>query len=191
MAGEVKGAAMQTHRLTFVAWLAAGAAALVVVLAVPYLARADARSAESARLRALEDRQAIEELFTAYGATLDRRDFTAFGRLFAQDAVYVSGPGGPTRGRAAIQTLLAKTLTSNPAHLPEPAFHLYFNPSVEVDGDRATARSKGAYLIPDLKDGGARIIFFVSYDDAFIREEGRWVFSRREIHSGIPSGGQR
>ena len=187
----MKGAEMQTRRLALVAWLAAGAAALVVALAVPYLARAGSGDTESARLRALEDRQAIGELFTAYGATLDRRDFTAFGQLFAQDAVYVSGPGGPTRGRAAIQSLLEKTLTSNPAHLPEPAFHLFFNPSVEVDGDRATAHSKGAYLIPDLKNGGARIIFFVSYDDAFIREDGRWVFARREIHSGMPSGGQR
>jgi ketosteroid isomerase-like protein len=168
----------------------AGVLAVLLVTAPLYLARAES-SADAARLRRLEDRQAIEELFTAYGATLDRRDFAAFGRLFAQDAVYVSGPGEPTRGRQAIQSLLEKTLASNPAHLPEPAFHLFFNPSIEVEGNRATAHSKGAYLIPDVKDGGARIIFFVSYEDTFVRQGGQWVFSRREIHSGIPTSATR
>src|SRR5690242_14153789 len=128
---------MQTRKLTLLAWLAAGIAAVVFAVAVPYLARAEGRDSDAARLRKLEDRQAIEELFTAYGATLDRRDFAAFGRLFAEDAQYVGGPGEPTRGRAAIQSLLEKQITSNPAHLPEPAYHLFFNPSIEVVGDRA------------------------------------------------------
>jgi len=180
---------MQSGKWTLVAWLAAGVAAVVLAAAAPYLARAEARDSESARLRALEDRQAIEELFTAYGATLDRRDFAAFGRLFAPDAEYGGGgPGGVTRGRAAIASLLEKQITSNPAHLPEPAFHLFFNPSIEVNGDRATAHSKGAYLIPDLKNGGAQIIFFVSYDDMLVRQSGQWIFARREIHSAIPGG---
>jgi len=156
--------------------------------ATPDPAPAEAGDSETDRLQKLEDRQAIEELFTAYGATLDRRDFAAFGRLFAQDAQYVGGPGEPTRGRGAIQSLLEKQITSNPAHLPEPAYHLFFNPSIEVAGDRATAHSKGAYVIPDLKNGGAQIIFFVSYDDVLVRQGGQWVFSRREIHSAIPGG---
>jgi hypothetical protein len=182
---------MQTGKSTLVAWLAAGVAAVVFAAAAPFLARADARDSQATRLRTLEDRQAIEELFTAYGATLDRRDFAAFGRLFAADAEYGGGgPGGLTRGRAAIQSLLEQQITSNPAHLPEPAFHLFFNPSIEVNGDRATAHSKGAYLIPDLKNGGAQIIFFVSYHDALVRQGGQWVFSRREIHSAIPGGAQ-
>ena len=105
--------------------------------------------------------------------------------------MYVGGPGEPTRGRAAIRSALEQTLAANPAHLPEPAFHLFFNPSISVDGERATARSKGAYLIPDVKNGGARIVFFVSYEDAFVRRDGHWLFARREIHSGIPSGAQR
>jgi uncharacterized protein (TIGR02246 family) len=181
---------MQTSKGTLVAWLGAGVAAVVFAAAAPYLARAEAKDTESARLRKLEDRQAIEELFTAYGSTLDRRDFAAFGRLFAENADYVSGPSGATHGRAAIASLLEKQLASNPAHLPEPAFHLFFNPSIQVDGDHATAHSKGAYLIPDLKNGGAQIIFFVSYDDALVRQGGQWLFARRAIHSAIPGAGK-
>ena len=182
---------MQTAKLTLAVWFAAGALLALAAVSIPPLARAEARDLESARLRILEDRQAIEELFVAYGATLDRRDFPAFGKLFAEDAVYLGGPGEPTRGRGAIQALLERTVTTNPAHLPEPAFHLFFNPSISVDGDRATAHSKGAYLIPDLKNGGAQIIFFVAYDDALVREAGHWLFARREIHSGIPGAPRR
>ncbi len=56
------------------------------------------------------------ELFAQYGASLDRRDFDAFGRLFTEDAVY-GGGGTPTHGRAAIQSQLQQTITANPSHL--------------------------------------------------------------------------
>ena len=62
--------------------------------ATPDPAPAEAGDSETGRLQKLEDRQAIEELFTAYGATLDRRDFAAFGRLFAR-----SRTDGVPRGR--------------------------------------------------------------------------------------------
>lgn len=177
---------MQNKKL--VAWFVAGLATGLAVVATPHLARADGQDSNAARLQKLEDRQAIEELFTAYGATLDRHDFPAFGRLFAENAVFVSGPGEPARGRAAIQAMLEKTLTSNPSHLPTPDFHLFFNPSIKVEGDHATSQSKGAYVIPDVKNGGAQIIFLVAYDDSFIRTGGHWVFERREIRPAIPAG---
>jgi hypothetical protein len=91
------------------------------------------------------------------------------------------------KGRAAIQSLLEKQITSNPSHLPTPDFHLFFNPSISVNGDQATATSKGAYLIPDITNNGARIVFFVLYEDKLVRHDGHWLFARRDIHSGIPA----
>jgi ketosteroid isomerase-like protein len=135
----------------------------------------------------LEARQEIEELFAQYGASLDRRDFDAFGRLFTEDAVYGSG-ATPTRGRAAIQLLLQQTITANPSHLPGPDFHLYFNPSIHVDGDHATAHSMGAYLIPDdHSPGGWKLIFLVSYDDTLVRQNGHWLFQQRLLHAAAPA----
>jgi uncharacterized protein (TIGR02246 family) len=166
---------------------AGGVAAAVGAMALLHFAQAGTADADTARLQGLEARQEIEELFTAYGATLDRRDFPAFGRLFAEDATYGGGPGEPTHGRAAIQAQLEKTITSNPSHLPTPDFHLYFNPSIQVKGDHATAQSKGAYVIPDLQTHGAEIIFLVSYDDMFVRHNGHWLFQQRMLHAGIPA----
>jgi len=158
--------------------LAAGAQ--VVLAARP--AQAGAPDPESSLVQRLEARQEIEELFAQYGASLDRRDFDAFGRLFTEDAVYGAG-GAPTRGRAAIQSQLQRTITANPSHLPGPDFHLYFNPSIRVEGDHATAHSMGAYLIPDDRSpGGWRLIFLVSYDDTLVRQHGHWLFQRRILH---------
>jgi ketosteroid isomerase-like protein len=146
-------------------------------------ARAATPGPESPLLQRLEARQEIEELFAQYGASLDRRDFDAFGRLFTEDAVYGSG-STPTRGRVAIQALLKQTITANPSHLPGPDFHLYFNPSIRVDGDHATARSMGAYLIPDDRSpGGWKLIFLVSYDDSLVRQNGHWLFQQRMLRA--------
>ena len=99
------------------AWFAAGLIAGLGVVTMPRPVRADAGDSAAERLQRVEDRQEIEELFTAYGATLDRHDFDSFGRLFAEDAVYQGGPES-THGRAAIQAMLQKQITSNPSHLP-------------------------------------------------------------------------
>jgi len=147
-----------------------------------------AHSADSVeqRLQKLEAREQILELFTAYGATLDRHDFAAFGRLFAEDAEYGSGPGAPTRGRAAIQAQLEKQITSNPMNLPPPNNHLFFNPAIHVDGEHATARSLGAYVAPDPASRTTRMVFFVAYDDVLVKREGRWLFQKRVIGSSGP-----
>jgi hypothetical protein len=69
--------------------------AALAVAASLRIADAAPRDSSAERLQRLEDREQILELLTAYGATLDRHDFAAFGRLFADDATYVSGPGSP------------------------------------------------------------------------------------------------
>ncbi len=159
----------------------------VLVAALALLATACARPdpAVAARLQLLEDRQEILELMTAYGATLDRRDFAAFGSLFADDAEYGSGPAA-VRGREAIQAQLEQVIGSNPSNLPGPNFHVFFNPSIHVEGDTARATSLGAYTAPDAAGGGTRMAFFVSYEDTLVKRDGRWLFQRRVTGSGAP-----
>jgi uncharacterized protein (TIGR02246 family) len=162
--------------------LAAGAAAVLA----PRCAQAGTPGYDPSVTERLEARQEIEELFAQYGASLDRRDFDAFGRLFTEDAVYGAG-ATPTHGRTAIQSQLQQTITANPSHLPGPDFHLYFNPSIRIDGDRATAHSMGAYLIPDEHSPGAwKLIFLVSYDDTLVRRNGHWLFQQRMLHAAAP-----
>ena len=183
---ELGKAAMNRLNMKLIALPVMGAAAALALTGSPRIADAAAPDSSAARLQRLEDREQILELLTAYGATLDRHDFAAFGQLFAEDAIYVSGPT-PTRGRAAIQSLLEKMITSNPSNLPPPNFHLFFNPSIHVEGDRATAQSKGAYVAPDRATNTAQMVFFVSYEDTLVRRDGRWLFQQRVIKGGIPA----
>jgi hypothetical protein len=174
---EAKAVAFEAV-VCLMAVLAAGTGA--AMMARP--ATAATAGPESSLVARLEARQDIEELFAQYGATLDRRDFDAFGRLFTEDADYGAGRT-PTHGRQAIQAQLKQTITANPSHLPGPDFHLYFNPSIRIEGDHATAHSMGAYLIPDDRSpGGWKLIFLVSYDDILIRRNGHWLFQQRMLH---------
>ncbi len=170
-------------------YLLGGIIGAAVALAIAgSLRTSEAAQADStaARLQRLEDREQILELLTAYGATLDRRDFAAFGQLFTEDAEYGSGPGTPTRGRAAIRSQLGRVITSNPSNLPGPNHHLFFNPWIRVEGNRATAHSLGAYSAPDAAGQVTQLVFFVAYDDVLVRKAGRWQFQRRIIGSGAP-----
>jgi uncharacterized protein (TIGR02246 family) len=141
---------------------------------------------DTARLQQLEDRAQIGELLIAYGTTLDRRDFTAFGQLFTLDAEYGGGTGEPTKGRAAIQAQLERMLTSNPSGLPGPNRHLNFNPSIVLEGDRATVRSLGAYTVPDAATPSTRLVFFTGYQDTLVRQDGKWLFQKRVLGGAAP-----
>jgi len=115
---------MQNGRSRLAAWFVAGVATGIGLMVTPYFARADGRGVDAARLQRLEDRQAIEELFTAYGATLDSHDFAAFGRLFAktEDAdrkivdrvAQVAAARGIPRAQVALAWLLAKPVITAP-----------------------------------------------------------------------------
>jgi len=149
------------------------------------------RDSNAEGIRKADDRQQIEQLFADYGATLDRHDWEAFGRLFTEDAVFGGGAGEPVRGRAAIQSSLEKAITGNASRLLAPDFHVFFNPSIQVEGDRATAQSKGAYVIPDTgapagAPGASRMVFFTVYDDVLVRRGGHWLFQQRTLHSTMP-----
>jgi uncharacterized protein (TIGR02246 family) len=164
---------------------AVAACAIAVCMSLVTLRNVEAAPSQSiaARLQHLEDREQIIELITAYGTTLDQRDFDAFGKLFADDAVYISGPTS-TQGRAAIQSQLEKIITGNPAKLPPPNVHLLFNPSIQIQGDHATVRSHGAYVAPDAMSKTTQMVFFVGYDDLLVRKQGRWLFKKRAVKSG-------
>jgi len=159
-----------------------GAALFATALLAPLPSHGASKDPVMDRLQRLEDREQILELLTAYGATLDRHDFVAFGQLFAEDAIYGSGPNA-TRGRAAIQSMLENQLLSNPMKLPPPNHHLFTNPSIRIEGDRATAHSLGAYVAPDLERKVTNLVFFVTYDDVLVRKDGRWLFQQRVLNA--------
>lgn len=137
-----------------------------------------------AELRARED---IRELIHAYGRTLDARDFDAFAALWTDDAEYVGGPGGEAMvGGPAIAAFLEEIFADNPSGLSGPTAHLFANEHIEVEGDAATGASLGAFLAP-AEGGGFAIVILATYEDAYVREDGRWRFARRVVRGLSPA----
>ena len=141
------------------------------------------KSAE-ARLQAIEDKEAIHAVMMNYGRTLDARDFAGFAELFARDGEYVAG-ASTAKGPAAIRELLEGLLKKNAAPVPGRDFHLFFNETIEVNGNEATALSKGGFFVRGA-DRQLQTSALVNYHDQFVREDGKWKFKRRQLGENAP-----
>jgi hypothetical protein len=137
------------------------------------------------RIEALEAREAIRALWAEYGRTHDARDFTAFARLWARNAEFGSGPNA-AKGPAAIAAQLDKAIGSNYPDSKGKNFHLYFNESITVNGDHATAISKGGYVMATPETTKADFLLLAEYRDELVKEDGVWKFLKRQIVSEIP-----
>lgn len=169
-----------------------GTALLAMLLAAVFMlktrspaAAADADAGVQARLQQLEDREAIRVLFNDYGRLIDERNFEAFAALFAADSEYLAGPN-VAKGPAAIRAQLEGALSANSMGIGSPNFHIFFNESIRVDGERATATSKGAFVAPG-ENGRPQMIILATYDDVLTREAGRWKFLRRVVRGNLPA----
>lgn len=156
--------------------------AALCALGPPSVAWNPAAAQEAAvEARELRDRVAIHELLLAYGRTLDQRDFDAFGALFTEDGEY-SGEKGPE----AIAENMRAVFAANPLGLREPAFHVFFNETIELEGDRATSTSMSFYVAPD-DLGGYRIVMMAAYEDELVKVADEWKFRRRTVKALMPS----
>lgn len=135
------------------------------------------------RLRVVEDRLAIERLLTEYGRTLDARDFAAYAALFARDGEWRGALGAYT-GPQAIQKAMEKIFTDAAADIPKGRnFHVMSNFIIDVQGDRATARS--TFIFYKMNGNAPEAAVAGRYEDELIRENGTWRFQRR---TALPPG---
>jgi uncharacterized protein (TIGR02246 family) len=97
-----------------------------------------------ARLRTLEDREAIRDLIARYGPLADSGDTEGVAALFAEEGTYAIAGMGEASGRAAIAELIAA-----PMHqqlMAEGCAHLLGPVAIDLDGDTAIARGHSIVL---------------------------------------------
>lgn len=181
--------------------LISGAAVLAAAVIGAVMSPGQARSAESmeARLRAVEDRQAIEQLMTGtYPRALDSRDWATYASLFTSDGELVTG-GNTIKGPAAIEKNFstprprpAPAPGAPPAPPPPPppapgqitTMHVVTNLNFKIEGDRAVG---GAYWETiGVRDGRSQVLGAGHYNDTLRKENGRWKFQHREIANDLP-----
>jgi uncharacterized protein (TIGR02246 family) len=151
--------------------------ALLALAATPAMVPAAAPPTLEQRIQRSEDQQAIERLLLEYGRTLDSRDFAAYAALFAADGQW-KGAQGTYQGPKEIQATMEKIFTDAAADIPKGRnFHVMSNFIIDVQGDRATARSNFIFYKLD----GSKPVAEVAgrYEDVLVRVGGAWKFQQR------------
>lgn len=125
-----------------------------------------------ARVRRLEDIEALKQLKARYAAYCDADyDADRLAPLFTADAVWDGGAMGRYEGREAIRAFFASASRAVPF-----AIHHVSNPILEIDGDRATGRW---YLWQPctFAQGDQALWMAGRYDDVYRRESDGWRFA--------------
>jgi hypothetical protein len=92
----------------------------------------------SARVRELEDREAIRNAIASYGPAVDRGDSAAAANIFSADGEYDVGGYGVHKGFAALKALLDGDV--HQGLIGNGAAHVLSPMQIDLDEDRATAR---------------------------------------------------
>lgn len=160
------------------------AAAVVLSFALSDLAhRAEGADALEARLQRLEDVDAIHSLLVHYGRALDKRDFQAYGALFAQDGSWKGGMGTATSPDAIAKMVAAGFERMSPS-LYQNSNHVLTSFDVEVNGETATAWSRWTWVVVGA-DGKPQTERAGRYEDTLVRERGEWKFKTRQAFTEI------
>lgn len=135
------------------------------------------------RLRRLEDAEEIRRLIQDYRRHLDTHDLVAYGRLFAAEGEWIGGTGYG-KSPAGITAMLTERLPA-PAPGPQSSWHLLTDPVIMVDGDRATGLLTWAWV--GKGEGNLPVMRLLgTYEDTYVREQGRWRFRTRIAQTNIP-----
>jgi uncharacterized protein (TIGR02246 family) len=142
----------------------------------------NANTVES-RLKRLEDIEAIHALLIDYGRALDKRDYKAYGALFARDGSWRGGMGTAT-GPDAIGEMVAAGFGRMAPALYEKSNHVMTSFDVDVDGDAATAWSRWTWVVVGA-NGKPQTERAGYYEDTLTRENGAWKFKARQAFTEI------
>ena len=153
---------------------------------------------EAARLKAIGDRQEIEQMLMGdYPRALDSANWVAYGALFAKDGELIMQGGATKRtGPAAITDFFTKMpafggqgAATAPSPCPVPAgtprtMHVVTNLSLHIDGDTATDQAYWETIAT--RDCKSVVAGAGHYEDVLKREDGKWEFAKREIFDDLP-----
>jgi hypothetical protein len=162
--------------------ITAAAAVLSFVLG-DFTHRAEGADATEARLRKMEDVEAIHTLLVHYGRELDKRDFKAYGALFAEDGSWQGGMGTATGPDAIAKMVAAGFARMSPA-LYESSYHVMTSFDIDVSGDTATAWSRWTWVVVGA-NGKPQPERAGHYEDTLVRERGAWKFKSRHAFTEI------
>jgi hypothetical protein len=163
---------------------------LVFTLFAPVARAQEARTIDAlvARLKVLEDKEAIGGVLIAYGRALDSRDFKTYAGLFSRDGSWSGGLGKVTGGPQAIYEFMTARIGGGRSGGAAPTigfgstYHIMSSFDIHVTGDTATASSRWAFVTaargPGIQVAGR-------YEDTLVRENGVWKIKSRQAFNDL------
>ena len=131
-----------------------------------------------ARIEALEAKEAIRDLVTAYAIACDEHDMPRLASLFAEDAEFDS-PSGVMRasGRDAIVNMFVELFK-----VRGPGYHWTHDVSIDIDKDRPGQATGLVLSHAETTPHGIVSLAAMKYFDTYKKIDGSWVFAKREIN---------
>jgi 3-phenylpropionate/cinnamic acid dioxygenase small subunit len=124
------------------------------------------------------DRADIEQLLVHYATGIDQRDWNLFRSCFTDDAVGDYGDIGTFAGAEALTDFMIA------AHRGfGPTNHMLSNFVIQVDGDRATARSYVHVVLAFAHDRDAWFDGVGTYEDALVQTDSGWRIAHRTFRA--------
>jgi uncharacterized protein (TIGR02246 family) len=126
---------------------------------------------------AADEKDAIRELMARYCHALDACSFGEVASLFAENGEWTTTYGS-AHGRAQIEALLAGVVPK-PGEGPQRK-HYITNIIIKL-GDESRASARSDYLIIRESPGGLIPVMGGTYLDALVKQDGEWLFARKEL----------
>ncbi len=130
-----------------------------------------------ARIRRLEDIEAIRQLCTAYGIAMDERDMDATREMFTEDAELRSKDGvfAATGRQAILDTYQGRW------DVLGPTYHFGHGHIVEIDPDDPDRATGTLTSHAEVVRNDEPMIVALQYEDVYRRDGGTWKFAEREM----------
>ena len=163
-------------------------------LLLPALLMLTACAPLSQRPSAESDRAAIIDLQHRYVLAMDYFDADGYAAVFTPDGV-LDWARGEVKGRAAIRDFMAsgtydlRKMNFQPAKTPDgrdwpsTVRHLVTNQVIEVNGNTARGVSYWMNYANNADRRKIEWLSFGSWDDQFVRLDGKWYFKRHTIYN--------
>ncbi len=125
----------------------------------------------------LTDEWALLGLANRYAQAVDRRDADGLAALFTEDGG-LDRPGASWRGHEQLRAIVARLNT-----LYGSTFHTVRNQTVTIDCDSAEGETYcvAMHMMPLVDGVQKRMDMGIRYQDSFVRQNGTWLFARREL----------
>jgi hypothetical protein len=129
----------------------------------------------------LEDRFAIIDLCSVYNYTVDQADGEGWAATFTEDGIF-NGPAGQAEGRDALVAFCGQLAEQFPGGMHFTDNHLF-----EIDGDTCQHKCFLDFKVPS-PDGSVASVL-LGYEDVVVKQDGEWLFQRRDVVSVTGYGG--